>query len=353
MVVEISRAELNVGVPAIAHKLVADYLPPFVAVTQGFVEHQSVAIYGPDAPHLEGLALVHAHANQGPRLKSAGVAQLNPAVAGGGVSHKFLSLHREGTHRGLIVEPGVHPVAALNVELDEVDVDIGFAEEVVLPGILQLALEKDVHAVFTGVGPYGQGILQAVVGPDRVLLLLQHVKLAHGVNNTSGPAQRDGQVDGVNNKFLDLGAFGAQAPRSVLSRLGRAGPGPEGLQEGSGTVVGSEGGSAGQVRPQEGVSQLSRRRIEIQGGPGTRLRGDIALPGFLGFHLVQVQVSFFSPVQHRGVVLFGHAGWRELALHPLRQVLLGDLQRLAFPVNSCVYQLHRRYGGLNASCTAR
>ena len=58
-----------------------------------------------------------------------------------------------------VIETGVHSIAALDVELDEVDVNVDFAEEVVFTGVLQLAFEYDIDAVFAGVGPNRQGDL--------------------------------------------------------------------------------------------------------------------------------------------------------------------------------------------------
>ena len=83
--------------------------------------------------------------------------------------------------RGFIVEAGVHPVTALYVELDEVDMYVDLAEEVILSGVLEFTLKNYVDAVLASVSPDRQWHPQTVAGPNGGFLFLKHVKLAHRV----------------------------------------------------------------------------------------------------------------------------------------------------------------------------
>ena len=100
-----------------------------------------------------------------------------------GGSPNLLSFLGERTHRGFVVKPGNNAVAALDIELDEVDVDIRLAEKIVFARVFQLALENNVHAVLSGVCPNRQRGPQAIVGPNGVLLLFEDVQLAYRVDD--------------------------------------------------------------------------------------------------------------------------------------------------------------------------
>ncbi len=175
MVVEVGGAELNIGIPAIPHELGAHDLAFGVGVGQRLIEDQRISIDSRDPFDLEGLFLIHADAHQLTGLKALGAGELHAGRPGGNAGSHSLTFDGEWPDGLFVVEPGVYAVAGLHVELDKMDVQVGFAEEGVLVGVFQFTLEDDVNAVFSGVGADRQRNLQVGVSANGVLLIFQDV----------------------------------------------------------------------------------------------------------------------------------------------------------------------------------
>ena len=65
-------------------------------------------------------------------MEALNIAESHPVLPRSSVYSKSLPLRRKGADRGFVVEAGVHSIAALNVELDEVDVNVDLAKKAVL-----------------------------------------------------------------------------------------------------------------------------------------------------------------------------------------------------------------------------
>ena len=89
MVMEISRAELDVRIPSVAHELDADDLTPSVTESQRLIENQGGAVNLPNAADLKGFGLIHPHTDQRSGLESVGADQLEAGLAGLGGSRIF------------------------------------------------------------------------------------------------------------------------------------------------------------------------------------------------------------------------------------------------------------------------
>jgi hypothetical protein len=108
-------------------------------------------------------------------METRTVGQGNPALTSTGGGREPLPGEGKRTHRLLVVEAGVDAIAALDIKLHEVDVNIGLAQEAVVGVVLKLALEEHVYTVLASVGSDDQGHPQAGVGADGVFLLFRHV----------------------------------------------------------------------------------------------------------------------------------------------------------------------------------
>src|SRR5207244_2811164 len=179
VVVEVGGAELDVGVPAVPDELGADDLAGSVRMREGSVQHEGGAGNRADGSSLEGPVLIHADADEGTGLEAlrAGECEAVGALRGGG--DDALTLDGIGADSLLVVEAGVDAVACLDVELHEVDVQVGLGEAAVEGIVLELAAEQHVDAVLRRIGPDRQWSPQGVTsrGEDGILLAAQYVDL--------------------------------------------------------------------------------------------------------------------------------------------------------------------------------
>src|SRR5262249_29293205 len=155
-----------------------------------------------------------------------------PSAARGRRDRQGFPLRREGAYGLLVVEARGHAVAALDIELGEVDMDVDLAEEGVLPAVGQRALEQDVDAVLAGIGPEIQGHFAGVVRPGRLLLVLEDKELPTGVQEAGLLVEGHRQGDGMDRELLALGAYRAQAPGTVRPGCWGVCTPLHGLQEG-------------------------------------------------------------------------------------------------------------------------
>ena len=155
MIVKIGCAELNIGIPAVAHELRTDDFLSGVAVTQRLAKEEKIPSDLFDLFDLEALILIHAHADDCPGMEALGAAHFDARCAGWGVGFERLPFYFERADRLFIVKAGADAIASLNIKLSEVNMDVRFTEEAILAGVLELALEDDVHAIFAGVGTEG------------------------------------------------------------------------------------------------------------------------------------------------------------------------------------------------------
>src|SRR5919108_254760 len=124
VVVEVGSAELDVGIVAVAYEFRAYHLAGRVGVAQGLVADQRVVAHPQHSLDLEGPVLVHSHPHQDARLKACRAAHAHPGGARACWGRQGFPLSREGAYGLLVVETSGHAVAALDVELGEVDVDV-------------------------------------------------------------------------------------------------------------------------------------------------------------------------------------------------------------------------------------
>lgn len=155
MVMEIRCSNLDIRVPAVAHKLSAHDLSFSMSVFDRRIKDEEVATDIFDLHDLEGLLLVHADAHQDARLKSVGVANLYGGVPGLCRQHQFFALDSEWADGLLVVEARYDAIAGLDVELHKMDVQVDLAEGAIVRTIFQLAFEQYVYALLSGVGPDG------------------------------------------------------------------------------------------------------------------------------------------------------------------------------------------------------
>ncbi len=112
-------------------------------------------------------------------------------------------------------------------------------------------------------------------------------------------------------------------------------------------MIGREGRPLAQVGTQERVSQFAGDRIEVYRRSASRSWREIAGPDLISLRLVQVEVTLFDPIQHRGIVAFGDAWRRQLTFDPICQIGLRDLECHPFPVHRPANQLVRGHGELH------
>ena len=248
VIVEVGRAQLRVGIPAVAHELGAGVLALPVVPRQGVVDDELVAVDGDDARRFERSRFVEADADHGARLVPVGGRQTDGGGACGRIGSERVAHLRERSHGGLVVVAGDHAVASLHVELHEVHVQVDLAEVVVVDGVGELGHEQHVDAVLGCVGPDGERDPEVVVGLHGRLLLVEHEQLAVGVDQVGLLVQHDRDVHRSDGELLHGRPRGAQAVGPVATRGCGLRPRRLRLEVRRRPVVGRERGPLAQVR---------------------------------------------------------------------------------------------------------
>src|SRR5436309_2158028 len=99
MIVKIGCAELDIGIPAVAHELGTDDFLSGVAVTQRLAKEKKIPSDLFDLFDLEALILIHAHADDCPRMEALGAAHFDARCSGWGIGFETFPFDFEWTDR--------------------------------------------------------------------------------------------------------------------------------------------------------------------------------------------------------------------------------------------------------------
>ena len=311
MVVEVRRTNLRVGVPAVADELGADDRADGMCPVEGTVEHDRVGTLDRgDTTDLERAGLLQSHADERPDAEPAGVPDQDTQRAPLDGDRRPLPLDRERAHRLFEIEPGVHSVARLDVELHEVNVRADLAErviEVVGDGVGQ----GDIDAVFPGVGADCQRTTQRRIAPDGCFVLGKHELGALGVDEMEPIVDRHGKLGGAHREPAHRRAGRAQRLWSVGAwRRGHA-IGARPVEVGGRAVPWSERWSRCEVWPQHRIGRPTGGRLEQHRRSLTGRHRLVSRPDGVGLRLADDPASLLGPVEHRGVVALADARRRQ------------------------------------------